>query len=133
MLRAKLTSRTALRPDDTIAVRPLTVHPAALLNETLTSCYAPLLGNSSVCCADEPGGECANGFPETCSRECASVFSIFSDDCEGMLDFLGLATPEYVEFTARCQESFVPAGIAECDTDGCEGTLAMVQFGMTSF
>jgi hypothetical protein len=83
-----------------------------------------------VCCADEPGGECANGFPETCSRECASVFSIFSDDCEGMLDFLGLATPEYVEFTARCQESFVPAGIAECDTDGCEGTLATVQFDL---
>jgi hypothetical protein len=83
-----------------------------------------------VCCADQPGGECPNGFPPDCSEQCASVFAIFSDDCEGMLDLLGLATPEYVDFTAKCQESFVPEGVADCGTDGCEDSGVRVQFDL---
>ena len=34
---------------------------------------------NEVCCADEPGGQCANGFPSTCSHACAGVFSNFND------------------------------------------------------
>lgn len=72
----------------------------------------------------------AVGFPPDCSEQCASIFAIFSDDCEGMLDLLGLATPEYVEFTAKCQETFVPEGVADCGTDGCEDAGTRVQFDL---
>ena len=61
-----------------------------------------------VCCADQPGGQCPNGFPPNCSEECAAVFAIFSDDCEGMLDFLGLATPE-CKSTCRAALAFLRA------------------------
>ena len=32
-----------------------------------------------VCCAEEPNGECPNGFPSTCTTPCAAIFGNFND------------------------------------------------------
>jgi hypothetical protein len=66
-----------------------------------------------VCCADEPGGECANGFPTTCSPACAGVFGNFADDCEGMFSYLGMTSnPDYMQFAAKCEDGHEPSGLS---------------------
>ena len=74
---------------------------------------------NEVCCADEPGGQCANGFPSTCSHACAGVFSNFNDDCEGMFSYLGLTDNEdYMTFAALCEDGHEPRGLANADSIG---------------
>jgi len=88
-----------------------------------------------VCCAEEPNGECPNGFPSTCTTPCAAIFGNFNDDCEGMFSYLGLTSnPQYMAFAAMCEDNHEPSGLSssmggtavvqfELDTDDVEGDL----------
>ena len=88
-----------------------------------------------VCCAEEPNGECPNGFPSTCTTPCAAIFGDFNDDCEGMFSYLGLTSnPQYMQFAAMCEDNHEPSGLSssmggtavvqfELDTDDVEGDL----------
>ena len=85
--------------------------------------------------AEEPNGECPNGFPSTCTTPCAAIFGNFNDDCEGMFSYLGLTSnPQYMQFAAMCEDNHEPSGLSssmggmavvqfELDTDDVEGDL----------
>jgi hypothetical protein len=56
-------------------------------------------------CCDEPGESCANGAPETCDADCASVMLPFWEDCADSLD---KHTRSSVHSVLReCQEAVV--------------------------
>jgi hypothetical protein len=59
-----------------------------------------------VCCAGEKGGTCLNGFPSTCSPECASIMNLLFNNCDDLLKVTGLEKEKgWSTFSGKCKKT----------------------------
>jgi hypothetical protein len=68
--------------------------------------YLPELSRiNNVCCAGEPGGNCANGFPSICSVECSSIINLLFNNCDDLVKITHLDTQAgWDDFTEKCKK-----------------------------